>query len=206
MKKILLPLFILFSSKFYSQDNVGTTNFNVSDRIAISDVIDAYGFYWDSNNLDKYLSLFTDDAIGVNYNKGKKVSYKIKSEEQIRSSQERMSYFIQNDMQRRHMMSNTLILELTEEFAHLEQYMTLLTTNQKTNTEFVTPILYKFQLKKINESWKITYREIKVDKPLDLELNTNKKYRKGMLLPKRGNDKVNRTRNDYKRGINQQKS
>jgi len=109
-------------------------------------------------------------------------------------------------MQRRHMMSNTLILELTEEFADLEQYMTLLTTNQKTNTEFVTPILYKFQLKKINESWKITYREIKVDKPLDLELNTNKKYRKGMLLPKRGNDKVNRTRNDYKRGINQQKS
>ena len=206
MKKILLPLFILLSSKFYSQDNVGTTNFNVSDRIAISDVIDAYGFYWDSNNLDKYLSLFTDDAIGVNYNKGKKVSYKIKSEEQIRSSQERMSYFIQNDMQRRHMMSNTLILELTEEFADLEQYMTLLTTNQKTNTEFVTPILYIFKLKKINDLWKIAYREIKVDKPLDLELNTNKKYRKGMLLPKRGNDKVNRTRNDYKRGINQQKS
>ena len=203
MKKIFLLLFLILSAKFYSQDNVGKTNFNVSDRIAIRDVIDAYGFYWDSNNLDKFLSLFTDDAIGVIYNKGEKVFYKIKSEDQIRSSQERMSFFIKNDVQRRHMMSNTIILELTEEFAHLLQYMTLLTTNQRTNTEFVTPILYKFKFKKINELWKIAYREINVDKPLDLELNTNKKYRKGMLLPKRGNDKVNKTRNDYKRGINQ---
>ena len=206
MKKIFLLLFLILSAKFYSQDNIGKTNFNVSDRIAIRDVIDAYGFYWDSNNLDKFFSLFTDDAIGVIYNKGEKVFYKIKSEEQIRSSQERMSFFIKNDVQRRHMMSNTIMLELTEEFAHLLQYMTLLTTNQRTNTEFVTPILYKFKLKKINELWKIAYREINVDKPLDLELNTNKKYRKGMLLPKRGNDKVNKTRNDYKRGINQKKS
>tara|TARA_Y100000992_G_C21147597_1_gene434587 strand:+ start:138 stop:758 length:621 start_codon:yes stop_codon:yes gene_type:complete len=206
MKKILLPLFILLSSKFHSQHIAGKTNFNISDRIAISDVIDAYGFYWDSNNLDKFLSLFTDDATGVIYNKGEKVTYKIKSKEQVRNSQERMSFFIQNNMQRRHMMSNTLILELTEEFAHLEQYMTLLTTNQNTNTEFVTPILYRFKLRKINELWKITSREINFDKPLDLELNTKKKYRKGMLLPKRGNGKVNKTRNDYKRGINQKKS
>ena len=41
----------------------GNTSFNSNDRLAIKDVIDAYGFYWDSNNLDGYLSLFTDEAM-----------------------------------------------------------------------------------------------------------------------------------------------
>ena len=29
---------------------IGDPNFNVADRIAINDVIDAYGIYWDNNN------------------------------------------------------------------------------------------------------------------------------------------------------------
>ena len=33
----------------------------------VHDVIDAYGIYWDTNNLDGFLSLFTDDALGVIY-------------------------------------------------------------------------------------------------------------------------------------------
>ena len=52
------------------------TSFKSNDRIAIKDVIDAYGFYWDSNNLDGYLSLFIDKAIGVTINaKGDKDKY-----------------------------------------------------------------------------------------------------------------------------------
>ena len=46
---------------------IGDSNFNIADRMAINDVIDAYGIYWDTNNLDGYLSLFTDDALGVIY-------------------------------------------------------------------------------------------------------------------------------------------
>ena len=81
-----------------------------------------------------------------------------------------MDFFESNDMQRRHMMANTLILELTESYAHLNRYMMLLTTNNQTKTEIITPIFYVFKLKKIDGVWKITYREINLDTPLDLAI------------------------------------
>jgi len=149
----------------------GDLNFNINDRIAIKDVIDAYGIYWDTNNLEGYLSLFTDDAIGVHYDEnGDKKIYQIKSESEIKKNEERMNFFINNNMQRRHMMSNSLIIDQSKSFVHLIQYMTLLTTNNKQITEFVTPISYIFKLSKIDDIWKISYREINLDKPLDLKM------------------------------------
>ena len=149
----------------------GDLNFNINDRIAIKDVIDAYGIYWDTNILEGYLSLFTDDAIGVHYDEnGDKKIYQIKSESEIKKNEERMNFFINNNMQRRHMMSNSLIIDQSKSFVHLIQYMTLLTTNNKQITEFVTPISYIFKLSKIDDIWKISYREIKLDKPLDLKM------------------------------------
>tara|TARA_B100000963_G_C22637337_1_gene678324 strand:+ start:3841 stop:4455 length:615 start_codon:yes stop_codon:yes gene_type:complete len=149
----------------------GNLNFNINDRIAIKDVIDAYGIYWDTNDLEGYLSLFTDDAIGVHYDEnGEKKIYQIKSDSEIKKSKERMNFFINNNMQRRHMMSNSLIIDQSKSFIHLIQYMTLLTTNNKQITEFVTPIYYIFKLSKIDDIWKISYREIKLDKPLDLKI------------------------------------
>jgi len=150
---------------------VGDPNFNVADRIAINDVIDAYGIYWDTNNLDGYLSLFTDDAIGVGYNSnGEKFTYPIKDEIQIVNNKERVDYFIENKMQRRHMMSNTLFIELTENYAHLKKYMTLLTTNDNLRTEIVSPVFYDYKFKKIDGIWKITYREFNLDSPLDFSI------------------------------------
>ena len=149
----------------------GDLNFNINDRIAIKDVIDAYGIYWDTNDLEGYLSLFTDDAIGVHYDEnGDKKIYQIKSDSEIKKNKERMNFFINNNMQRRHMMSNSLIIDQSKSFVHLIQYMTLLTTNNKQITEFVTPISYIFKLSKIDDIWKISYREIKLDKPLDLKM------------------------------------
>ena len=149
----------------------GDLNFNINDRIAIKDVIDAYGIYWDTNNLEGYLSLFTDDAVGVHYDEnGDKKIYQIKSDSEIKKNEERMNFFINNNMQRRHMMSNSLIIDQSKSFVHLIQYMTLLTTNNKQITEFVTPISYIFKLSKIDDIWKISYREINLDKPLDLKM------------------------------------
>ena len=149
----------------------GDPNFKIADRIAIKDVIDAYGIYWDTNDLDSYLSLFTDDAVGVSYNdKGEKITVRIKDKRKMLKSMERMDYFESNGIQRRHMMCNTLILELSESFAHLKQYMILLTTNKNSKVEIVTPIFYDFKLKKNEGIWKISYRLINLDAPLDLKL------------------------------------
>ena len=156
---------------FFSTIDIGKTSFNTADRIAIRDVIDAYGFYWDTNNLDGYLSLFTDSAKGVVINvDGNVDNYYIKSDEQIENNKNRMDYFIKNQMQRRHMMANSFFIELTNDYAHLRQYMILMTTNKKEKTEILTPINYVFKLIKLNGIWKIIYREINLDKPLDLSL------------------------------------
>ena len=150
---------------------IGDPNFNVADRMAINDVLDAYGIYWDTNNLDGFLSLFTDDALGVIYGSdGKKMTYLIKDEAQRAINEERMEFFKINKMQRRHMMSNTMLIELTDDSAHFKKYMMLLTTNNNSETEIVSPIFYDFKLKKIDGIWKITFREINLDRPLDLEL------------------------------------
>ena len=156
---------------FFSSRDIGKTSFSTADRIAIKDVIDAYGFYWDTNNLDGYLSLFTDSAKGVVINvDGSVDNYYIKSDEQIENNKSRMDYFIKNQMQRRHMMANSFFIELTNDYAHLRQYMILMTTNKKEKTEILTPINYVFKLIKLNGIWKIIYREINLDKSLDLSL------------------------------------
>ena len=142
----------------------GDPYFNIADRIAIKDVIDAYGIYWDTNDIDNYLSLFTDDAVGVSYNdKGEKITVRIKDKREMLKSMERMDYFESNSIQRRHMMCNTLILELNDSFAHLNQYMILLTTNKNSKIEIVTPIFYDFKLKKPKAFGKINYRQINLD-------------------------------------------
>jgi len=171
-KKKMMKLKKDYNAKHNDKIKVGNTSFDTNDRIAIKDVIDAYGFYWDSNNLDGFLSLFTEKAIGVTINaNGEKDKYYIKSDEQIKSSKKRMNFFKINQMQRRHMMANTLVLELSESYAHIRQYMTLITTNKKEKTEILTPIDYIFKLKKVEGVWKIIYREINLDKPLDLPLS-----------------------------------
>ena len=95
MKKITLILLIIPIISF-SQNNLkpGHTGFNSNDKIAIKEVIDAYGFYWDSNDLDGYLSLFIEKAIGVTINsKGEMDKYYIKSDEQVENSKKRMEFF-----------------------------------------------------------------------------------------------------------------
>ena len=84
-----------------------------------------------------------------------------------------MEYFIKNKMQRRHISANTFFIELTNNYAHLRQYMVSLTTNNKQKTEVLAPINYVFKLNKLNGIWKIVYREINLDKPLDLALSNN---------------------------------
>tara|TARA_B100000686_G_C16705495_1_gene925990 strand:- start:116 stop:658 length:543 start_codon:yes stop_codon:yes gene_type:complete len=171
VKKLLFLLFFIPLVSF-GQDKLqpGNTDFNSLDRIAINDVIDAYGIYWDNNDLESYLSLYSDDAIGVTYKpNGERVEVGIKNEYST-IAKDRMSFFERNKMQRRKMMSNKLFIELTEDYAHLHQYMTLLTTNNNLQTEIVSSVLYIFKLKKINHVWKITYREVKkTDAKLDLQ-------------------------------------
>ena len=150
MKCVLLLSSFLISQIFYSQEIVGNTDFNPVDRIAIKNVIDAYGVYWDTNQLDKWMSLFTEDAIDSRILNKKESETKIKAN--FKMYQERMEYFVKNKMQRRHMMANTLFLSQTNSSVDVEQYMMLITTNSNSNTDLDWAQPDKSKLNKPNKS------------------------------------------------------
>ena len=145
----------------------GDTNFNIADRIAILDVINAYGVYWDENNLKGFFNLFLDDAVRITTDKNGNEKKITKSEEE-KIAIERQTFFKKNSMQRRHMMHNTHFIKQTENYARVIQYMTLLNTTAGKKSNIVSPIIYDFELKKINEIWKISKRKINLDYKLDL--------------------------------------
>ena len=145
----------------------GDTNFNIADRIAILDVINAYGVYWDENNLKGFFNLFLDDAVRIT-NKKKKNKKKITKSEEEKIAIERQTFFKKNSMQRRHMMHNTHFIKQTENYARVIQYMTLLNTTENEKSNIVSPIIYDFEFYKINDIWKISKRKINLDYKLDL--------------------------------------
>ena len=70
----------------------GDTNFNIADRIAILDVINAYGVYWDENNLKGFFNLFLDDAVRITTDKNGNEKKITKSEEE-KIAIERQTFF-----------------------------------------------------------------------------------------------------------------
>ena len=145
----------------------GDTNFNIADRIAILDVINAYGVYWDENNLKGFFNLFLDDAVRITTDKNGNEKKTTKSEEE-KIAIERQTFFKKNSMQRRHMMHNTHFIKQTENYARVIQYMTLLNTTAGKKSNIVSPIIYDFEFYKINDIWKISKRKINLDYKLDL--------------------------------------
>ena len=145
----------------------GDTNFNIADRIAILDVINAYGVYWDENNLKGFFNLFLDDAVRITTDKNGNEKKTTKSEEE-KIAIERQTFFKKNSMQRRHMMHNTHFIKQTENYARVKQYMTLLNTTESEKSNIVSPIIYDFEFYKINDIWKISKRKINLDYKLDL--------------------------------------
>ena len=95
---------------------------------------------------------FTDDAIDSRIIDNKESISKIRAN--FKMYQERMSYFIKNKMQRRHMMANTLFLNQTNSSADVEQYMMLTTTNSNSNLKLSLLFSISLGLKKMMASGK----------------------------------------------------
>ncbi len=172
----------------------GDTNVSLGDRFAIKNVVDAYALYWDSNQLDKFLDLFSDDAVDVSFGKnGEEVVTQVKSPLAIQDSKDRMIFFRENGMQRRHMMSSTVFVSQTDDHAEINQYAMLLSTNKKPkvdandelnsrevsyDTRIISPIVYTFEFKKMGDLWRISRRTLRLDKPLDIALSGTANFSK----------------------------
>lgn len=134
--------------------NPGHADFDAGDRLAIENLIYAYSFAYDNYEAEAWLSLFTDDAVFVAGTPGQpSVSF---TGEGFRNFwTERMKTFAKSGSRRRHLMSNILFLEQTEDTAHVS--VVGLLTNAKDGKTFtpVTSLNYEGWLVKGPEGWKI---------------------------------------------------
>jgi 3-phenylpropionate/cinnamic acid dioxygenase small subunit len=133
----------------------GDSNFNLADRMAIMDVMNAYSLYWDNSDLDNFFGLFSDDAL-QNMSKEK--------------ANERLEYFKTNSLQRRHLMANTHFLEQSDSTAYIKQYTLLTSTKNEKKFTPISTLVYDVWLIKVNGVWKISKRKIKLDGELDVHL------------------------------------
>jgi hypothetical protein len=106
----------------------GSTNFDVTDRVALRQLIDAYAIEVDRFNLDAWFALFTDDAVFSFGMPGK--TPVDQTGESFRSSvRNRFGAFQRSGNRRKHLMSNVLFVEQTDSTAHA--LISALLTNAK---------------------------------------------------------------------------
>lgn len=132
----------------------GTTDFNVADRAAITNLLAAYAFSYDNFEAAAWLSLFTDDAEFVAGVPGEPTlsftgdgfrSFWTKRMEEFRSSGE----------QRRHLMANVLFLDETADTAHISVVGLLTSTADARTFSVVSSLNYEGWLVKGQDGWKI---------------------------------------------------
>jgi hypothetical protein len=147
----------------------GDPNFSLADRIAIKNVMDAYSIYWDDGDVDRFFSLFTDDAVrimGTNENEDISVHF----QSQKKAAIKRIDYIRTAGLQRRHLMMNTHFLLQTESTAHIKQYTLITSTENSQVLKTVSTVVYDVWLVKIGGIWKIEkYKSIE-DSALDVKL------------------------------------
>lgn len=131
----------------------GTTDFNVADRAAISNLIAAYAFAYDNFEAEAWLSLFTDDAVFVAGEPGTPaVAFTGKGFRSFWT--ERMDAFRSSGEQRRHLMSNILFLDETADTAHVSVGGLLTSTKDGNTFAAVSSLNYEGWLVKGPDGWK----------------------------------------------------
>lgn len=139
----------------YAPDrNPGTTDFDVTDRMAITNLISAYAFAYDNTDADAWLSLFTPDAVFVAAVPGQTpVSFTGHAFRTFWTK--RMAEFRTSGNLRRHLMANVLFLDQTADTAHVS--VVGLLTNAKDGKTFtaVSSLNYEGWIEKGPEGWKI---------------------------------------------------
>ncbi|MBJ3774383.1 nuclear transport factor 2 family protein [Acuticoccus mangrovi] len=134
--------------------NPGSTDFDVTDRAAITNLISAYSFAYDNFEAAAWLSLFTADAEFVAGEPGEPaLSF---TGDGFRSFwTKRMNAFRSSGEQRRHLMANILFLDQTADTAHVSVVGLLASTADAHTFSAVSSLNYEGWLVKGPDGWKI---------------------------------------------------
>ena len=129
------------------------------DRTEITNLVYSYAHHYDGGRFDDFLALFAEDMIfqfGTMPKSGK---------ESLAALRERNQGFVEQGIQRRHVMTNLVINEQSAKRAQGEVYFTLF-SNDGSGVEIIGNGRYAFVAKRTGHEWLLSEWRILPDGPL----------------------------------------
>lgn len=165
--RFVLPIWFASCSWAFAQSPAGKTEFNVADRLAIQNVISSHFLNLDSSQIDAWIANYAEEATFVAVIAGKR--YESPRPVFEKFFRERFRKFRENGDQRRHLVSNILFVDQSDEAAHIEANGLLLTTNRGGKPELVGGLTYEGWFVKREGVWKIKKWAVRGDTNIEIE-------------------------------------
>ena len=132
---------------------------SAEDRLAISEVLNRMGYYYDEGHLDEPGACFTDDAIMSMQIAGGDMVGPFEGRDNIMELY-RGAKSTQTDV-RRHDITN-ILFDASGDTLAVTPYLTLFAT-ENAETKLLTTGVYRDQVAQVNGEWKIVRRHIDLD-------------------------------------------
>ena len=133
------------------------------ERAEIMDLIYRYSYTVDARDLEGFVSLFTEDCRWVaNLPKEAVV---VESQTKLRAHvAARLKYFTDNDIQTRHLQTNTILTRVSEDRVHGTTYVTLLCqVKGESVPRVISTGIYKDEFVWTEDGWRFAVREATLD-------------------------------------------
>ena len=133
----------------------GKADFDVADRLALTNLISAYSIQIDTFNLDAWFDLFTADAVFVAREPGRP-QVELGGDRFREFTRRRFTAFGKTGNDRRHLISTILFVEQNKDTAHAVMFGLLTNVKDAKTFTAVTNLNYEGWFAKSNGVWKIT--------------------------------------------------
>lgn len=131
---------------------IGNTSFDATDRLAIVNVLNSYGYFVDELRMDDYFSLFTDSATVEMWFGERQI---VESQAQFKHlATSRQEFFAREKIQRRHVLSAPRFERQSGNTASGQTYFRLYKIHHNV-TSLVATGYYEFSAVKNNERWQL---------------------------------------------------
>lgn len=133
------------------------------DRQLIGETISRYGYHYDAGELDDFVELFTSDAVvDITPDPGY-FALPLRGREAIRQAYKDRLTEVLATAQRRHVQTNSVIHELTNDRARVSTFLTVFSTPSGGGAEIRGTGVYKDVLVRDDARWLIAERRLTLD-------------------------------------------
>ena len=144
--------------------HAGHTSFNAEDRLAVANLVNSYGYYYDQFLLDKLHALFVEEPQLEFWIAGEMVVDSFPAFMAI--LRRRSAVYKSEGIQRRHLLTS-LRFNGQSGGECTGQASVVLYSSDGAGTSLVTTGLYEFTSTKVDDEWRLSEWIARVDSPMD---------------------------------------